>query len=316
MNKSAPNKTALLGSPVILVTLVIFLAISSLLFVPGPTEYTLRSFRTAWGLGHFVCFALWAYLYSLFRPRLNFSCFLCEVLLLTFVFGGLSELIQPYFGRTALWSDLFQNMIGAVIGSVFFAAHRNQIATLKLRVLQLSVVVILLFYLLPLGQVMIDDTIAWQQFPLLSGFETPFEPSRWGRGLEPVVVNDPVFAGTGALRVELTTSQYSGIGLNHFPRDWSDYEAISMQVFNAAHELLSLRIRIHDVHHTHDYDDRFNTGFMLEPGWNDLRISLAEVASGPKDRQLDLTRVGGLGLFVVEQEERRVIVIDEVKLVK
>ncbi len=295
-----------------LILLVAFVTI--FLFIGGPDNYSIRTFRTAWGLGHFVCFALWAYLYSLFRPHLTFKRYVFEVLLLTTVFGGLSELIQPYVGRTALWSDLWQDMVGAMLGAVFFAAHRKQLATIKLRLLQIPVVLILLFYLLPLGQVMVDDVIAWRQFPLLSGFETPLEQSRWGRGLEPVVVNDPVFAGKGALRVELATTKYSGIGLKHFPRDWSGYAAISMQVYNASPEPLDLRIRIHDVHHTHDYEDRFNTTFLLEPGWNHLRINLAEVAAGPKQRQLDLTRVGGLGLFVVEQEERRVIVIDEVRL--
>lgn len=287
-----------------------------LLFAGGPDDYSLRSFSTAWGFGHFFCFALWAYLYSVLRPDIKWRRYSVEVLAITFVLGGTAELIQPFFGRNALWSDVGQDLVGAVLAMVFFTAHRKQTALMKRRLLQVPLVLILLLYLFPLGQALIDDAVAWRQFPMLSGFETPFERTRWSKGGAHAVVEDPVSAGKRALRVELTTTQYSGIALNHFPRDWSDYNAVRLAVCNVSAEPLKLNVRIHDVHHNQDYDDRFNTRFVLQPGWNHLRVDLADAAAAPKNRQLDLKRIGALGLFVAGQEKNRTIIVDDVRLVK
>ena len=102
----------------ILVPLALLSAV--LLFVGGPDSDSLRSFRYVWGAGHLFCFALWAYLYVIWRSDQSFKRQLLEVVILAFLLGGLTELIQSGIGREATWQDLGNDLIGGLLGVVFF----------------------------------------------------------------------------------------------------------------------------------------------------------------------------------------------------
>ncbi|MCK5826658.1 MAG: VanZ family protein [Desulfuromusa sp.] len=301
---------------------VLALVAATLLFVGGPDTYTLRSFRYIWGVGHLFCFALWAYLYVSWRSNQSFLRQILEVLLLAFVLGGLTELIQSQIGREAAWQDLGNDLIGGLLGVVFFAESRRTLVAWKLRLLRVPVLLIFLWSLLPVVKVIIDDTIAFRQFPLLSGFETPLETSRWSCSAKRIRDDTVSFSGGSSLRLDLTTQRYSGIGLKDFPRDWSAYRSVSLQVFNPDQEPLLLHFRIHDQYHSKHknarnnvYSDRFNSSFKIVPGWNALQVSLAKVASAPKDRMLDLSRIAGMGVFVGKLTAPRTIYLDDVMLI-
>ncbi|MDX2481782.1 MAG: VanZ family protein [Desulfuromusa sp.] len=287
------------------------------LFVGGPGPDSLRSFRYVWGVGHLFCFALWAYLYVTWRSDQPFKRHLFEVVLLAFLFGGLTELIQSGIGREATWQDLGNDLVGALLGVVFFAESRKTVCNWQLKLLQAPVLFMALWSLLPVGKVMIDDVTAWRQFPLLSGFEMALEETRWGGSARRDINHDVHFAGSSSLRIRLTTQRYSGVGLKDFPQNWTDYRSVSLQVFNPDQDPLQLHFRIHDQLHrkySNAYGDRFNTSFMIKKGWNQLQVSLAEVAQAPKNRTLDLTRIAGMGVFVGKLDRSRMIYLDDVKL--
>jgi len=296
-----------------------FLAFSGaiFLFVGGPGSDSLRSFRYVWGMGHLFCFALWAYLYVNWRPNLSFKHHLLEVLLLAVLLGGLSELIQSQIGREATWQDLGNDIVGAIGGLVLFSESRKTISRWQLKFLQVPILLLALWSLWPVGKVLVDDVISWRQFPLLSGFETPLEKTRWGGSARRKVSHDIHFSGNSSLQVKLTKQRYSGIGLKDFPRDWSAYRAVNLQVFNPDTDPLKIYFRIHDQHH-HDnknaHSDRYNTSFDLIPGWNHLQVSLEKVVQAPKNRMLDLTHIAGMGLFMGKLDRPRTIYLDDVKL--
>ncbi len=296
-----------------------FLALSAavFLFVGGPGPESLRSFRYLWGMGHLFCFALWAYLYVCWRPHLSFKRYLFEIVFFATLFGGLSELIQSQIGREAAWSDLGNDIVGALGGLCFFSESRKTVAVWRLRVLQAPIMLLTLWILLPVSKVLVDDLVSWRQFPLLSGFETPLEKTRWSGSARRRISNDIFFAGTSSLQVELSRQRYSGIGLKDFPRDWSSYGAVSLQVFNPDNENLNLHFRIHDQHHRdykNVYSDRFNASFDLIPGWNHLEVSLATAEHAPKNRLMDMHHIAGMGLFVGKLTHSRTIYLDDVRL--
>ena len=304
--------------------IVWFLALlaATLLFVGGPDIYTLRSLRSIWGIGHLFCFALWAYLYVCWRPQRSFLQLILDVLILSFVLGGITELIQSQIGREAAWQDLGNDLLGGTLGVVFFAEARKLVGFGQLKFLQLSILLILFWTLLPIGQVIVDDAIAYHQFPLLSGFETPLEVSRWSGSAKRTRDDKVSSRGSYSLRVALTTQRYSGIGLKDFPRDWSGYQAVSLRVFNPDQSSLLLHFRIHDQYHSsrknihnYSYSDRYNNSFKLAPGWNTLQVSLDKVAHAPKNRQLDLSKIGGMGVFVGKLARPRIIYLDDVMLI-
>ncbi len=288
-----------------------------LLFVGGPTADAPRPYRYGWDLGHLFCFALWTYLYLQWAARQNFWKQCLTVAGLALLIGGMTEILQLATGREASWNDLGKDLLGSSVGLVLFAPGRFEIGRWQLRSLQLVVVGVLIWSLLPLGKVVVDDLIAWQQFPLLAGFETPFETSRWEGNSRRRLNRNTVFSGAGSLRVRLNTDRYSGAFLVEFPRDWSPYRLLQLQVNNPDSEELLLHLRIHDQDHRkhgNAYRDRFSTSFKLQSGWNLLEISLEKVARAPRDRPMDMRRIAAVGVFVARLQQPRMIYIDEVKL--
>lgn len=288
-----------------------------LLFVGGPGPDALRSVRYGWMAGHLLCFALWSCLYLAWRGRLSFWRQLVEVVLLCALIGAATEILQSLIGREPSWRDVANDILGGLLAVLFFAPEKQQLAKWPLRLLRYPVVLLVLWSLLPLSRAVIDDLLAWRQFPLLSGFETPFEQTRWGGKSRRRVDDRIAYAGTKSLRVELVTGRYPGVFLNHFPADWRDYGSLSLHIFNPDSEPMELHLRIHDQHHrTFDYmhRDRYNTRVDLMPGWNEVQVPLAEVASAPRERAFDLARVAGIGLFAVSLDQPRVIYLDEIRL--
>lgn len=294
--------------------LPIALICAVLLFVGGPEFDSLRSYRYGWGAGHLFSFALWTYLYGLWRRERSFWPLVVEVLLLTIAVGGLTELLQSSIGREGTWQDLGNDIIGSLVGLLFLTSARQSLPFFMLRSIQVPVLILVAWSLLPTGKVIVDDLIARQQFPLLSGFETSLEASRWRGSGKRLVSTDVAFSGESSLQVNLNTQRYSGIGLKDFPRDWSNYRSVSLQVFNPETDPLQLHFRIHDHSHVNRYSDRYNNSFKLQSGWNELLIALDDVLNAPKGRKFDLSRVAGMGVFVGKLERPRTIYLDEVRL--
>lgn len=289
-----------------------------LLFVGGPNADSLRSFRYLWGIGHLFCFAIWAYLYVRWRSGRSFYRQLVEVVMLSILLGGATELIQSGIGREASWVDLGNDVVGGIIGVSFCSPARRIVQGWQLNIIKIMVVILVSISVFPVGKVLVDDIVAWQQFPLLAGFETSLETTRWRGSARRALENQISHSGNSSLRVELTTQRYSGIGIKDFPRDWTGFSGVNMWVFNPDIEPLTLHFRIHDhYHYQHDneYSDRFNTSFDLKSGWNLLHVSLEKVANSPKTRLLDMSRISGMGVFVGKLEKPHVIYLDDVELV-
>ncbi len=294
------------------------LVCSLFLFIGGPGPDSFRSFRYAWGLGHLVCFALWAYIYLLWRSDRLFKQQIMEILILTTLFGGLTELIQSGIGREATWQDLGNDLIGGLLGVALYSEIKKIGVGWPLRIFQATILLLVLWSLIPVGRVFIDDLISWRQFPLLSGFETVLEKTRWSGSAARTISHDIHSGGRSSLCINFTTQRYSGVGLKDFPGNWSGYTAVSLQVYNPDQDPLQLHFRIHDhLHQQHKnaYKDRFNSSFQINPGWNLLEVSLTEVARAPEGRLLDLTHISGMGLFVGKLDRPRTLYIDDVKLI-
>ncbi len=201
-----------------------------LLFVGGPDFNSLRSYRYGWGSGHLFCFALWAYLYALWRCDISFRRLLIEALLLTLVVGGTTELLQSGIGREASWQDLGNDVVGSLVGIFFLAPARLQLFPMARKILQIPILVLVVWSLLPTAKAIVDDLIAHKQFPLLSGFETSMEMTRWNGSAKRRIVSELAFSGQYSMRLDLSTQRYSGLGLKDFPHDWSSYGSVRLQV--------------------------------------------------------------------------------------
>ena len=203
-----------------------------LLFVGGPGPDSLRSLRYAWVSGHLVCFALWSYLYLSWRGNLPIRRLLAEVILLSFLAGAMSEILQSLVGREPSWRDVFNDVLGGLLAVLFFAPGRQQLVAPLRHAAQCLLLLVVSWSLIPFSQALVDDIISHHQFPLLSGFETSFERTRWGGKSRRYIDEQIVYRGKKALRVELVAGWYPGVFLNFFPADWRGYMALQMQVYH------------------------------------------------------------------------------------
>ncbi|NLX19968.1 MAG: hypothetical protein GXY53_11925 [Desulfobulbus sp.] len=210
-----------------------------------------------------------------------------------------------------------RNQLGCLL-AYSFAARTGILARYWLRFfVRLVVIGAILIAIWPLGRALIDEYLARQQFPVLADFETPFERYRWDHSNQLQTESDIVRHGRRAARVQLSTNKYSGVALFYFPHDWRGFQTLYFSVYNPKSTPLMLNARIHDVHHKKygmKYNDRYNHQFSIESGWNDLAISLDEVAAAPKGRTMDMEHIEGFGLFVIQQPSAQVIYLDNVYL--
>lgn len=306
-----------LNIPLIISLLLALLCLLLLFVGAGPGPESARSLKELWDLGHLFCFALWTWLLLTWKRRVSFWRQLVLAMLASFVVGGAIELAQSQIGREASWGDLQLDLIGSLAAVAFLSPARLQLKRSFRLGLMGAVGGLLVWALLPFGRLVTDELIAWQQFPLLSGFETPLEIDRWRGNSHRSLTRDPVFSGDGALRVDFNTDRYSGIFLRYFPADWTGYRWLSLWLYNPEPNDLRLYFRIHDqLHRLHDnaYRDRFNTSYDFPPGWTQLKVPLAQVAAAPRERSMRMDRIAAMGLFVSRLEQSKTIFLDQVEL--
>jgi hypothetical protein len=289
--------------------------------VGGPDVSSYRSFKHAWNLGHIIAFALWTYLLLMFWDRLVYKTFWGQcllMLLVTLVLGAAIEVAQYGFRRTPDMGDMMRNVIGALLAVAFFSPERHRVLKVQRHLFQMVLLLAAVLHLGPVALAITDERRALRQFPVLADFETPWEISRWGGDAEFSRDRRYVTAGLFSLKIELNTSTYSGVSLNYFPSDWSDYKSLRMDLFNPNAMVLMVTCRIHDEEHAQhglQYKDRFNRSFGLKPGWNYISIPLADVAAAPRTRTINLHVIEDLSIFAARLEQPRTVYLDHVRLV-
>lgn len=90
-------------------TLVLAVIIAVLTLVPMPAGGPAGSDKAY----HVLAFASLAFPLPLVRPRWT-----VWVILGVIAYGGVIEMIQPFFGRQAEWADLVADGVGAILGAI------------------------------------------------------------------------------------------------------------------------------------------------------------------------------------------------------
>ena len=270
-------------------------------------------------MGHILYFALLAVLLSRWSlvSRMSLIWQWTTILTITFLIGVSIEFMQYGTNRTPNTGDVLRDLNGSLLVLVFGPLATKLHPINRRLSLQLSVVVLTLVLLWPLAKSLIDEAISWYQFPLLSGFETSFEIDRWEGGDRLSVESITSISNGKLLKLSLTTDKFSGATLKYFDGNWTSARTLKMSFYNPDTKPLQIICRIHDLKHTdsyEEYEDRYNRGFLLIPGWNQIEIDLDEVEESPSNRNMDMSRIRGVGLFVVSLPAPRILYLDEVRL--
>jgi VanZ family protein len=228
-------------------------------------------------------------------------------LLLAVAAGVAIEFLQVFSRRDASFADVLTNTLGAGCCLSLAAYFDRSIWHARTRALRrvLLIAGILQFFviLVPVGQALLAYVSRMARFPTImqftSGLDMYFIDLRDCEGtiVEPTF-NGPGHGGNQALRVLCYGDDWPGISNIEPSPDWRRYRRLRIDVTNPGESKLTLGLRIHDIGGGQEYDDRFNREFEIEAGTRRvLDVKLADIASSPANRTLDLSRIGGLVLF-------------------
>lgn len=240
--------------------------------------------------------------------------------------GAAFELAQVLGPRRAELFDLAADVCGAVGGLLLRAAiraRRDGRVRLAGRVpriaLALAGIAALAAPAVPAAFRLAETRRRDAAVPLLGAFEERWELAFWeARGgtlaIVPPLPGWPAARGRGVGCARLWRRDWPGLVLGEPPPDWSRFRRLAFEAFHAGERPLVLHLRIHDERHDDRYEDRFNLSLELPPGPSRHAIDLAAVRAAPRGREMDMSRIAGLALFIERPESSVTLCFDEVRL--
>ena len=238
---------------------------------------------------------------------------LLAVFLAALAVGVLIELLQALSGRVVSGGDVARDAAGAAAAVLGAAAWEAGVRPVVRGVLLTGALLIVAAFAVPTVEALWEEHLARRQFPVLADFTRPEELDRfdWNHSTPSWTA---AADGHRAVHVTLWPGRYPGFALEYFPGDWRGYRHLVLAAANPAGAPLPMVIRIDDEQHNQHFDDRFNARFVLAPGWNEIRVPLAEVEAAPRGRRLDLSRVEQVIVFSHGLRERRDLVLESLRL--
>ena len=239
--------------------------------------------------------------------------------------GALIEYIQIFGQRDADIWDLVRDMAGALLLLGFYATIDHRIRHIWIKGSRLAVriasILVLLAALTPLalcsGAYIHRNAIFPKLLTFDSVWETRFLTTR-NAELNRVPAPDGFTPVEGQDVGELTMlpDTYCGIRIAEPRPDWSGFGYLCLDVYSELDSAIALMVRIDDIHHNQEYEDRYNGAFMITPGLNHVSVDLREVKHAPSSREMDITAIQYVYFFTYKPKQPLTLYIDNVELLE
>jgi len=228
-----------------------------------------------------------------------------------------TEIFQQFVpGRSFEIRDIVSNLVGStVLLLIFYQYKRHMQRGSRLAIFGVACLMLLCAGI-PVFTSFMEELRAKRDFPLIASFETRWEMKRW--------ISEGSFDrstlhtthGNRSLLVNLAPGLYPGASFINPHFTWQDYYSLRFDAFLQGDRPLALTVRINDLEHNEEYEDRYNRTFTLRPGPNQVIISLSEVEHAPKGRLMDMEHISVLCLFSYKLHEQRTVYFDNFRLEK
>jgi hypothetical protein len=241
----------------------------------------------------------------------------------TFVLAVVTEGLQYFGPRDADLVDLARSLAGAAgFLLVAMALDRRLVVSRGRRAaLVVGSLVVVAAGLVTFAWVVRAYEERGKAFPSICSFDASWETVFYGAlraELEVTELPEPWVSWGGAEnragKLTFLTARYSGFHVSEVEPDWRGHRWFCFEVYSGLSGAVELVLRIDDVHHDGRVDDRFNRGVVIGPGRNAVRIGVEEIREGPRGRELDLSRVRGVGVFAVEVDSVFSVYLDGFRL--
>lgn len=129
------------------------------------------------------------------------------------------------------------------------------------------------------------------------------------------ISNEHFSHGNNSLKMELFPSKYPGLAPKLSNNNWKGYSALQFNIFNPQLNEIHITVRIDDRKNYPSYEDRYNKGFTIKPGMNQINIPLNSLITSSTKRWLNLKEIYRLLLFTNRLETKITLYIDYIRLI-
>ena len=280
---------------------VIFVSVMALMFLPLTTESLWM--REVLNSGHTVFFFFLSfYAYHGLKNHTSISKTYLIVVVVVFVgilLGVLIEMLQIPVQREASVDDLYRDVAGIFAGLCLVAAGT---AKKVYRVIcLLSAAGLMWLALAPLAQLSVHYIQRNSDFPVVIDLG-----AKWAGSFIEYDYAELIYGGyqdeKDKLRqVVFGPGRFPGISVSEPVADWSAYQRLKFSVVSNSESVIIMVLRINDKWHNQEYSDRFNRKIIVHPGLNEYVITLDSIRAAPDMRELDLSQIAGIILFLSQQ---------------
>lgn len=281
--------------------LLILITIICLFFLPLPASTIW--WRELFNSGHTILFTLISIVFycrlnaikRFPRPIIIYSI----ILAIGFIAGAAIEVLQGMLQREASVVDLSKNLLGIMAGLALVSSVRQ-----KRRYKRILLIAASLGFIVTGMYSFIE--ISWhyaqrsKSFPMLIAFDKGWSKSFMQFDNSEILMDANVESKDGLKlhRVRFDTGKYAGVSIIEPESDWLKYRVLRLSVYSANDENIKLSLRIYDKQHNKSYDDRFNQRYIIQPGLNHIVVNVSQIQSAPLSRNMDLTNIANVKLFL------------------
>lgn len=275
---------------------------------------TSRPKQAAWDLGHIVFFYSLASIYLyFFSKKIKYY---RSVLVFASFFIGLSvELIQVKFNRSFSSNDILFDMFGVFL-ALLFPPPPLQGLRISALIKALILVSITGLSLWKLVVVSYDEYLIYQNNFMLSDGKVWANKYRWSSDLQLKSVKNETASG---LMATLTTDRWCGLSLEHFHRNWSEYNTLNAVIFSHSKMPIPVYFQVFDRQHVsngYKYEDRNVQEIVLAPGKNVLQYDIDALLQTPSGRIMDKQLIWDIAIFSEKLNQPATIVVEEIFLTR
>lgn len=276
--------------------------------------------ETAFEFMHVPVFGIVAIsLFALLGTRLPLRTKVAIVAGILVVLGLFSEAAQIPTARDASLGDVFRDMAGGIaglLGCVAFSRELHRGQTFRISLLAATLLV-LLPVIVPLASVSLAYMERNRQLPVLFSSNQRHAVKFVRRNdAETTNIVDGVL-GRSCLLANARTDRGPGLAFQDLSPNWGAHSLLTISLENTNSAALEIIVRVHDTNHrngSQPHDDRYNGTFSLTEGPNTLTIALADIASAPSGRALNLRSIDGIGIFSNDKRRDAGFCVYEIRL--
>ncbi len=229
--------------------------------------------------------------------------------------------------RSFTLSDIFNDILGAICGLVFFFTYDAHLSGSWVQwqqyprstFLRVCVMFVLGIMLLPVFEWSYANWERASRFPSLVEFSSDWEMKfvkTTDSELQVVVAPEGWKHSTEDLvgRVKFHSNKYSGFRLEEPYPDWQGYIYLQFDIYSELSNSQPISIRIDDTYRAQPSAKRFNRRIMISPGLNHIQIPLEDIRQAPVSREMDLSSIRRVVLFAVRPPEKFTLYFDNIRL--